>query len=203
MKKFTIVLLLCLACYFSKAQRLEGLQIGAGYTQTTFINSQFGTMLKNESIKRPGGYNINVRFVHHPIMVDVNFFNTSFKVENNPDPAWTFADTSKIRHAGMELGLAIPIMFSSKYFIPYLGVAYQNGFLGINVDAYGNPVDEDLPDEQISVTKIEDFLWRAGLMLNLGNRVSLIGEYKQSFDSQSERALGQWKAILSFRVWKK
>lgn len=209
MKQIYFLLLLCSFSLIPKISQgqtyrdakfyMEGIQIGFGYHQTAFINSQYGQLKENDVIKNRFGYVVNLRVTSLPLIIDFNFFVSSFKVENNPDPNWTFADTSKVRHAGMEVGLSLPIIPESKHFVPYLGLAYQNGFLGVNTDVLGSPLD-DVAEEDVSVTKVTGILWKAGLMINMGRKLNLITEYKQSLNAKSEKATSQWSAVLSYRI---
>lgn len=203
MKKIiSIVLFLC--CFWgnteaqmSPREYMYGFQIGIGYNQSTFINSQFGQMIKDDIAKRNFGTNLNLRFTALPFIIDLSVYNSLFKVENNPKSSWTYADTAKVRHAGLELGVSTPVL-RSKYVVPYLGLAYQNGFLGVNVNTLGE-ADDGVDDDDISVIKIDDFLWKAGVMINFGRNFNIIGEYKQSFDAKAENAYGQLAIILSYR----
>jgi len=128
---------------FSQARAyMHGFSLGLGYNQTTFINSQFGQMLKEGIIQRQFGHSINTRIVASPIIFDLNFYASRFRVENNPDPRWMYADTSRIWHAGAEIGFSIPVILTARHLVPYLGLAYHNGFLGVNTDITGDPLED-------------------------------------------------------------
>lgn len=94
-----------------------------GYHQTDFLNSMFKAHMKESRIKRAGGASVNLRIAAaYPVMFDIGYFSSKFKVEDLP--SWQ-NDTAKVRHRGGEFAILMPLLSKTRYFIPYAGLGYQ------------------------------------------------------------------------------
>jgi hypothetical protein len=70
-------------------------------------------------------------------LISITGFHSNYKIDQNATGAWRYADTTKVRHAGTEVALSIPLFMGFKPIIPYGGVACQFSGLGANVSVFG------------------------------------------------------------------
>lgn len=211
MKKTLLISLLCCLWQmgfaqspFKEAQRFTiGFQIAGGYHQSSFLNGHFARLMEAGTIAREPGWVANARFTYSPFIFDMNWFASSFKIDEN-NSIWRGYDNTEdpVRHRGFSTGLSLILTPTSKYVYPYVGFEYQTASLALNRAMIEVTSDADRQNaangvnELVSSTKMGDMVWKAGITFRLGRTVVLTGEYKQSFDVASETAFNQLQLTL-------
>lgn len=134
-----LLLVICNTAFGQKTikearEYMMGFQVGLGYHQSTFVNPQFAKVIENGNLSREIGAVFSTRFTYLPIIIDFNWFSSNFKASSDINFEWNYPDTALIRHRGLELSVSVPLIPTSKNFVPYAGIGYQSSALGIGVE---------------------------------------------------------------------
>lgn len=164
-------------------------RLGLLYSNTTFHNSTFGQSLQSGTISNTLGANLNYKVqMAKQIIGDVDILFQYLPSEDY-----------KFYQVGLEPSIGfilIPFSYKlTKYFQPYATVGYQVSY--IKLMSASNPAIFDA--EKDKTTNTSSPIWKAGLIVNLGNTLYLNAHYKQSFLANQGRDFGSWGAGFGFR----
>lgn len=164
-------------------------RLGLLYSNTTFHNSTFGQSLQSGSISNTLGANLNYKVqMAKQIIGDVDVL-----FQYLPSEDYKFYQVGIEPSIGLIL---IPFSYKlTKYIQPYATIGYQ--LSGIRLFSATNPAIYDA--EKDKATNTSSPIWKAGLMVNLGNTFYINAQYKQSFLANEGRDFGSWGSGFGFR----
>lgn len=175
-------------------KQINGFTLAYGYHQTTFLNEVFGMNISNNVISRKYGGVLMARMKLYPIIIDVDWFSSRFRISDAV--SWPYSDTTNVRHRGMGFFISsalFPLMHS-KIFVPYVGIGYQTSSLGVGVDIIEmNDSNKSIEPSSI-ITSCPQ--WKAGFLVNMSRMYNLTIEYRQSFPLNREMAFNEISIIL-------
>jgi hypothetical protein len=171
------------------------LSYSLGYTQTAFLNSDYGDAVANKSISPLYGYNVNMRYTATlPMFLEMNYYNSIFNVTG--DSYLDFKKDNRITFQGVDLSMSLVLLPSGGIFVPYIGVGFTAATATSGCGIY------DLNSGQLKKKEFYNGIWKAGLMLNFSEYFYLYGEYRQTFDAGNAGSFNQITGGLGFRIHK-
>lgn len=171
----------------SRQKESDGFSISYGPHTTSFLNGTFANNNGNSTIERRYGGIFTTSYRLYPIIIDVDWFSSNFRVKNSP--TWPFSDSTVVRHRGISVFISTTFfpLVHSRTFFPYAGVGYQTSSLGVGIAAV--KINENTAKDKISSIDTSAPLWKLGCSIYIFKAYKITAEYRQSL------ALGQKKSF--------
>ncbi len=196
--------------YSEAREQSQGFKLGIGYFQSSFLNENFRKHIEDGTLKRRLGMVFRASYTYSPITFDFNWFSSGFVTDENY-PLWqTYKNYKRIRHRGMDIGMNLILIPTSKYITPYAGGGYQLSELGtISPTASGYKEDDD--DAVVTAgTEILDTnvhlsspFWRVGILITPIELIQISAEYRASVSLPTSRQFNQFAITLSYNPFPK
>ncbi|MBK6904882.1 MAG: hypothetical protein IPH04_19260 [Saprospirales bacterium] len=179
-------------------ENFKKLSLFYGVQPTFFLNPRFFDQIKNEEVKIKYGHVGGVKYMFYPFIADLNYFETFFQSD---EIGVLVSDTASVRHRGFEGSLSVVILPTTfrltRHVMPNIGAGYQSSQLAIFKN--DKIISSNKAENLLSSTNTSALIWRFGIIWNLGTKVFLSTDYKQSLMLNHEKAFHQFSLSLGIR----
>ncbi|MBP6870694.1 MAG: hypothetical protein KBC43_01685 [Bacteroidales bacterium] len=177
-----------------KMKECNGFTISYGYHQTVFLNPRFDANMDNGILERKYGGVFRVSYMLHPVIFDVDWFSSRFRIHDSGN--WALEDTTDVRHRGLSLFISTTLfpLVHTRAFIPYIGIGYQTSSLGANINLISFSSGKD--ESQVISLNTSSPLWKIGLTTRIWQALVINIEYRQAFLTKEKKGYNELGIML-------